>query len=402
MNQPRHASRIQRIKQSPSGAAADRAQELKRQGRDIINLVVGEPDFDTPAHICAAAVVAIQRGETRYPHNSGTPALRQAIARKLLRENGVQYAESEIIVTHGAKSAVFLALAATLNPGDEVIVPAPYWVSYPDMVLANDGVPVMVPCPQEAGFKLTPEQLRAAITPRTRWVLINSPSNPTGACYTALEYQALAQVLLDHPQVCVMTDEIYEHIRYEDQRNPNIVAVEPRLRERTLIINGVSKSYAMTGWRIGFVAGPADLIKAVSIIKSQAAGTTCSISQAAAVAAYEGDQGFLGASRTVYRQRRDLALARIGAIDGLDCLAPAGAFYLYVNCAGLLGKRTPDGTVLEDDNAVVMYLLEAANVALVPGAAYGLSPYFRASIATAIETLDEGLGRIAKAVKQLR
>jgi aspartate aminotransferase len=199
-----------------------------------------------------------------------------------------------------------------------------------------------------------------------------------------------------------MTDEIYEHIRYEDQRNPNIVAVEPRLRERTLIINGVSKSYAMTGWRIGFVAGPADLIKAVSIIKSQAAGTTCSISQAAAVAAYEGDQGFLGASRTVYRQRRDLALARIGAIDGLDCLAPAGAFYLYVNCAGLLGKRTPDGTVLEDDNAVVMYLLEAANVALVPGAAYGLSPYFRASIATAIETLDEGLGRIAKAVKQLR
>lgn len=401
MTQPRLAQRIQRIKQSPSGAAADRALELKRQGRDIINLVVGEPDFDTPAHIRQAAVTAMERGETRYPHNSGTPALRQAIADKLLRENGVTYASNEIIVTHGAKSAVFLALSATLNPGDEVIVPAPYWVSYPDMVLACEGTPVIVRCPQEAGFKLTPEQLRNTITPRTRWLLINSPSNPTGASYTAAEYQALAQVLLEHPQVMIMTDEIYEHIRYEDLENPNIVAVEPRLRDRTLIVNGVSKSYAMTGWRIGFIAGPADLIKGVSIIKSQSAGTSCSISQAAAVEAYNGDQSFLEESRKVYRQRRDTAVAQINAIDGLNCLAPAGAFYLYVNCTGLMGKRTPQDAVLQDDNDVVMYLLEAANVALVPGAAYGLSPYFRASIATSIENLQEGLNRIALAVSRL-
>ncbi len=401
MTTSRAAQRIQRIKQSPSGAAADRALELKRQGKPIISLVVGEPDFDTPAHIRQAAWEAMERGDTRYTHNSGTPALRQAIAGKLLRENGVSYALNEIIVTHGAKSAVYLALAATLDPGDEVIIPAPYWVSYPDMVLLCEGKPVIVPCPETVGFKLTPESLEDVITSRTRWLLINSPSNPTGASYTAAEYRALAQVLLRHPGVMVMTDEIYEHIRYGDQDNPNIVAIEPRLRDRTLIVNGVSKSYAMTGWRIGFIAGPADLIQAVSILKSQAAGTTCSISQAAAVAAYEGDQSVLALQRDIYRQRRDTALALINAVDGLSCLPPAGAFYLYINCAGILGRRTGDGATLATDNDVVLYLLENAGVALVSGSAYGLSPYFRASIATSLENIETGIARIAAAIARL-
>ncbi len=401
MRTSRAAQRIQRIKQSPSGAAADRALELKRQGKPIISLVVGEPDFDTPVHIRRAAWEAMERGDTRYTHNSGTPALRQAIAAKLLRENGVAYGLNEIIVTHGAKSAVYLALGATLDPGDEVIIPAPYWVSYPDMVLLCEGKPVIVPCPENVGFKLTPQSLEAAITPRTRWLLINSPSNPTGASYSAAEYRALAQVLLRHPRVMIMTDEIYEHIRYGDQDNPNIVAIEPRLRDRTLIVNGVSKSYAMTGWRIGFIAGPADLIQAVSILKSQAAGTTCSISQAAAVAAYEGDQSILAVHRDIYRQRHDKAIVLINAIDGLSCLPPAGAFYLYVNCAGIIGKRTGDGATLATDDDVVLYLLENAGVALVSGSAYGLSPYFRASIATSLENIETGIARIAAALAML-
>lgn len=395
------AQRVQRIKPSPSGAASDRAQELKRQGRDLVNLVVGEPDFDTPAHIREAAITALNHGETRYPHNWGTPALRAAIARKLERENALQYPVEQILVTHGAKSAIFLALSATLDAGDEVIVPAPYWVSYPDMVVANDGVPVIVRCAQATGFKLTAAQLREAITPRTRWLLINSPANPTGATYSAAEYRALADVLLEHPQVMVMTDEIYEHIRYDGRDNPHILAVEPALRERTLIVNGVSKSYAMTGFRIGFVAGPVALVKAIAKLKSQSAGTSCSISQAAAVAAYDGGEAFIEHSRATYQARRDHAVAQVNAIPGLDCSPPEGAFYLYVNCAGLIGLRTPQGEVLSDDQAVVLYMLEHAGVALVAGAAYGLSPYFRASIATSMENLELGIARMAQAVAAL-
>ncbi|HSW03872.1 aspartate transaminase [Aquabacterium sp.] len=401
MTESRIAERVRRIKPSPSTSAADRANELRRQGQSIVNLVVGEPDFDTPAHIGRAAAAAIEKGATRYTLMAGTVELRQAIVAKLERENGLRYALNEIIATSGAKSAIYSAFAITLQAGDEVIIPAPYWVSYPDMVLANDGTPVTLACPESAGFKLTPAQLEAAITPRTRWLLINSPSNPTGASYTLDEYRALAEVLAHHPQVLVMTDDIYEHIRFDGQRTPHLLNAAPELRERTLAINGVSKTYAMTGWRIGWAAGPRDLVQALDTLLSQSTGNCCSVSQAAAAAALNGDQGFVTESVAVYRQRRDRTLARINAIPGLSCRAPDGAFYLYVNCAGLIGKTTPMGTQLADDGEVVMYLLDRVGVAVVAGTAYGLSPYFRLSIATSIEALDEGCERIARAVAAL-
>jgi aspartate aminotransferase len=398
----RIAARVRRIKPSPSTSAADRANELRRQGKSIVNLVVGEPDFDTPPHIRQAAAAAIERGATRYTLMAGTVELREAIAAKLERENGLRYAMNEIIATSGAKSAIYNALAVTLEPGDEVIVPAPYWVSYPDMVLACEGVPVTVACPEANGFKLTPAQLEAAITPRTRWLLVNSPSNPTGATYTAAEYRALAEVLMRHPHVMVMTDEIYEHIRFDGQAPAHLLVEAPALRERTLVVNGVSKTYAMTGWRIGYAAGPADLIKALDTLLSQSSGNCCSVSQAAAAAALNGDQGFVAESVAVYRQRRDRTLALVNAIPGLACATPPGAFYLYIDCGGLIGKTTPEGQRLAQDGDVVMYLLESQGVAVVAGTAYGLSPYFRLSIATSIETLEEGCARIARAVAALR
>lgn len=401
MNPSRIASRVRRIKPSPSAAAADRANALRREGKIIVNLVVGEPDFDTPPNIRQAAARAIENGATRYTAMAGTLDLRQAIAAKLARENGLTYSPAEIIVTNGAKSAIYAALAATLEPGDEVIIPAPYWVSYPDMVLANDGVPVAVACPESHGFKLTPAQLEAAITPRTRWLLLNSPSNPTGATYTEADYRALAAVLVRHPDVLVMTDDIYEHIRFEGGTAPHLVAAVPELRDRTLAINGVSKTYAMTGWRIGWAAGPRDLIAALETLLSQSAGNCCAVSQAAAAAALTGDQGFVAESVATYRDRRDRTAQRINAIPGLSCAVPEGAFYLYVNCAGLIGKRTSAGQVLETDGDVVMYLLDRAGVAVVAGAAYGLSPYFRLSIATGIDTLMDGADRIARAVADL-
>ncbi|MCD5971313.1 aspartate transaminase [Pseudomonas quasicaspiana] len=401
MNASRIAARVQRIKPSPSSAAADRANELRRQGKSIINLVVGEPDFDTPKHIREAARAAIENGETRYTLNAGTLELRQAIAAKLARENSLDYPASQVVVTSGAKSAIFNAFAATLGAGDEVLIPAPYWVSYPDMVLACEGEPVTLACPEENGFKLTAEQLRGAITERTRWLLINSPSNPTGASYSAEELRALADVLLDFPDVLVMTDDIYEHIRYDDAPNAHILTVEPALRDRVLVINGVSKTYAMTGWRIGYAAGPADLINAMATLQSQSTSNASSVSQAAAVAALNGDQSFVKESVVVYQRRRDRCLERINAIDGLSCLKPNGAFYLYVNCGALLGKTRPDGKPLETDADVVMYLLESQGVAVVAGTAYGLAPFFRMSIATALETLEEGCSRIATAVAAL-
>ena len=398
----RIAARVRRIKPSPSTSAADRANELRRQGKSIVNLVVGEPDFDTPAHIRQAAAAAIERGATRYTLMAGTVELREAIVAKLERENGLRYAMNEIIATSGAKSAIYNAFAITLEPGDEVIIPAPYWVSYPDMVLACEGTPVTVACPEANGFKLTPAQLEAAITPRTRWLLINSPSNPTGASYTAAEYRALAEVLERHPHVMVMTDEIYEHIRFGGEPLPHILGVAPALRDRTLIVNGVSKTYAMTGWRIGYAAGPVDLIKALDTLLSQSTGNCCSVSQAAAAAALNGDQGFVAESVAVYMQRRDRTLALVNDIPGLSCATPPGAFYLYINCGGLIGKTTPEGKRLDEDGDVVMYLLESEGVAVVAGTAYGLSPYFRLSIATSIETLEEGCKRIARAVAALR
>ncbi|KQW61842.1 aspartate transaminase [Variovorax sp. Root411] len=397
----RIAARVRRIKPSPSTSAADRANELRRQGKSIVNLVVGEPDFDTPPHIRQAAAAAIERGATRYTLMAGTVELREAIAAKLERENSLRYAMNEIIATSGAKSAIYNAFAITLEPGDEVIIPAPYWVSYPDMVLACEGTPVTVACPEANGFKLTPTQLEAAVTPRTRWLLINSPSNPTGASYTAAEYRALSEVLMRHPHVMVMTDEIYEHIRFDGEATPHILVEAPALRDRTLIVNGVSKTYAMTGWRIGYAAGPVDLIKALDTLLSQSTGNCCSVSQAAAAAALNGDQSFVAESVAVYRQRRDRTLALINAIPGLSCATPPGAFYLYINCGGLIGKTTPEGKRLAEDGDVVMYLLENEGVAVVAGTAYGLSPYFRLSIATSIETLEEGCKRIARAVTAL-
>ncbi|WP_248800721.1 aspartate transaminase [Pseudomonas sp. MWU13-2105] len=401
MTASRIAARVQRIKPSPSSAASDRANELRRQGKSIINLVVGEPDFDTPVHIRQAASAAIERGETRYTQNAGTAELRQAIVDKLSRENGLTYGTHQILVTSGAKSAIFNAFAATLGAGDEVLIPAPYWVSYPDMVLACEGEPVILACPEENAFKLTPAQLRGAITERTRWLLLNSPSNPTGASYSAVELRALADVLLEHPQVLLMTDDIYEHIRYEGLENPHILAIEPALTERTVVVNGVSKTYAMTGWRIGYAAGPADLIGAMATLQSQSTSNACSVSQAAAVEALNGDQAFVKESVAVYQQRRDRCLDLLNAIDGLSCRKPDGAFYLYVNCAGLLGQSTTQGKRLDTDYDVVMYLLESQGVAVVAGTAYGLAPFFRMSIATDIMTLDEGCSRIAAAVAAL-
>lgn len=402
MTASRIAARVQRIKPSPSSAASDRANELRRQGQSIINLVVGEPDFDTPPNIRQAASAAIERGETRYTQNAGTPELRQAIVDKLARENALAYTAQQVLVTSGAKSAIFNAFAATLGAGDEVLIPAPYWVSYPDMVLACEGEPVTLACPEHNGFKLTPGQLRAAITPRTRWLLLNSPSNPTGASYSHSELRALADVLLDYPHVLLMTDDIYEHIRFDGLDNPHILAIEPALSGRSLVVNGVSKTYAMTGWRIGYAAGPADLIGAMATLQSQSTSNACSISQAAAVEALNGDQSFVKQSVLVYQQRRDRCLELLNAIPGLSCRKPDGAFYLYVNCAGLLGKTTPEGKVLHTDSDVVMYLLESQGVAVVAGTAYGLAPFFRMSIATAIATLDQGCARIATAVTALR
>ncbi len=402
MSRSRIAARVRRIKPSPSSAAADRASELRRQGRDIVNLVVGEPDFDTPAHIRDAACAAIARGETRYTMSAGTPALRQAICDKLLRENGLQYKPSDVVVTCGAKHAIFNALSATLEPGDEVIIPAPYWVSYPDMTLACDGTPVEVVCREDDGFRLTAAALEAAITPKTRWLLLNSPTNPTGAAYSAADLRALADVLLRHPQILLMTDDIYEHIRFDGEVLPHIVAIEPQLRDRTVVINGVSKTYAMTGWRIGYAAGPSDLIGAMETLQSQSTSNACTISQAAALAALQGDHSFLKDFVAVYRQRRDRALELINAIPGLSCRTPGGAFYLFVNCSGLIGRTTPAGKVLESDVDVALYLLDAEGVAMIPGSSYGVAPYFRMSIATSIAVIEEGCLRIGRAAAALR
>lgn len=398
----RIAARMRRIKPSPSSAGADRLAQLRREGRDIVSLLIGEPDFDTPPHIRRAGMAAIEGGQTRYTQTAGTLALRQAICAKLKQENGLAYEPGRVIVTVGAKHAIFNALAVSLEPGDEVLVPAPYWVSYPDMVLACDGTPVTVPCPESDAFLLTPAALEAAITPRTRWLILNSPGNPTGAAYNAAQLRALADVLLRHPQVMVLTDDIYEHIRFTDSGNPHIAAIEPALLPRTLVINGVSKTFAMTGWRIGYAAGPAELVGALDMLQSQSTSGACSISQAAALAALTGPMDFLPGWVATYRLRRDRALELIRAIPGLSCSVPDGAFYLYVNCAGLIGRTTPQGQRLGSDLDVALYFLEEAGVAVIGGTSYGLSPYFRISIATGVEVIEEAFRRIAASVARLK
>lgn len=396
------SARARRIKPSPSMVARERARQLQAQGRDIIDLTAGEPDFDTPRHIRGAVMAALEAGETRYTPVNGTPALRKAIVAKLARENGVRYEINQIAVGSGAKQVIYNALAATIGEGDEVVIPAPYWVSYPDMVLACDGTPVVVRCGENAGFKLSADALEKAITPSTRWLILNSPCNPTGAFYTEGEMRALTEVLLRHPHVALMTDDIYEHIRFDDGAPVCPVAIEPRIAGRTLLVNGVSKTYAMTGFRIGYGAGPAVLIAAMNTIQSQSTSCVSAISQAAAAAALNGDQGFVAEARAAYRARRDRAVELLNAIPGLSCRAPDGAFYVYPSCVGLIGKKTPEGKVLATDLDVVMHFLDAAGVAMVDGAAYGLSPYLRLSIATSLPKIEDACARLARVCQTLR
>lgn len=395
------ADRLTRIHPSPSTAAAAKARELREQGRTILDLTVGEPDFDTPDQVKRAGIAAIERGDTKYTPVNGTAALRAAIIDRLRRVTGVTYTDAEVSVGSGAKHVIFTALMATLSPGDEVVIPAPYWVSYPDMVVVNDGVPVVVPCPLEHDFKLTPDALRAALTERTRWVILNAPSNPTGAIYTRDELAALGAVLDGFPDVLVLTDEIYDEVFLGEGRATSLVEAAPQLRERVLLVNGVSKTYAMTGWRLGYCAGPAAVVKAINKLQSHMSSCPSSISQAAAVEALSGDQSFVRDAARQYRARRDLVVDAVNGIDGLRALAGDGAFYVFVDCSGLIGRRTPAGATLESDDDFVTYLLDEAGVATITGSAYGLSPFFRVSFATSETVLRAAMDAIADAVSRL-
>ncbi len=401
MTEVKLARRVTSIRVSPSTAAAQKARDLKAEGRDILDLTVGEPDFDTPDSIKDVGIAAIQAGDTKYTPVNGTVPLREAIQHDFGTRLGLEFGHNQISVGGGAKQIIFVALMATVEEGDEVVIPAPYWVSYPDMVIANGGTPVIVPCGEEDGFKLTPAALEAAITPNTRWLILNTPSNPTGAAYTADELIALGEVLKRHPQVFVLCDEIYDRIWFADYPVKSIVSVVPEMTDRTLVINGVSKSHAMTGWRIGYGVGPVKLIGAINKLQSQMSSCPSSISQAAAAAALTGDQASIETSVAVYKQRRDRAVELINAIPGLSCSVPDGAFYLFPSCAGVIGKKTADGKVIENDLDFVLYLLETEGVASVHGGAYGLEPYFRISTATSMDIIEAACDRIAKACAAL-
>ena len=396
------ANRLARVKASPTMAITALATELKAAGRDIIGLSVGEPYFDTPDNIKEAGIAAIRAGDTKYTVFDGRYDLKEAICGKFKRENGLDYEPGQITVSSGGKQVLYNALVATLSPGDEVVIPAPYWVSYPEMVLLADGNPVPVACPQNNGFKLRPEDLDAAITPKTKWLILNSPSNPSGAAYTEADLRAVADVLLKHPHVWVMTDDMYEHLVYDDFVYKTIAQVEPRLYDRTLTVNGVSKAYCMTGWRIGYGGGPKHLIKAMGAIQSNSTANPCSISQAAAIEALTGPQDFIPRNAAVFKQRRDLVVEALNKISGLYCPLPEGAFYVYPSCAGLLGKKTPAGETINTDEDFVKYLLAAEGVAVVHGDAFGLAPHFRISYATSNEELQEACTRIERACRALR
>jgi aspartate aminotransferase len=380
------------------GATATR---LKREGRPVIVLGAGEPDFDTPDHAKAAAERAIRAGQTKYTVLDGTAELKAAIAGKFSRENGLIYAADEITAGAGAKQVIHNAFMATLNAGDEVILAAPYWTSYADMVLIADGMPVNVVCREENGFRLAPADLEAAITPRTRWLLLNSPSNPTGAAYSEAQLRPILDVLKRHPHVWLMSDDIYEHLIYDDLPFVTPAQLEPSLKSRTLTVNGVSKAYAMTGWRLGYGGGPKELIAAMAVVQSQSTTNPSSVSQAAAVAALTGSQDFLVERRMAFQRRRDLVVDGLNAIDGISCRRPEGAFYVFANCAGLIGRRTADGTLIDNDAAFCRYLLERHNVAVVPGSCFGLAPYIRLSYAASEADLIEAIGRIAAAARML-
>lgn len=396
------AQRLSRVKPSPTLVVTAKAAELKAAGKDVIGLGAGEPDFDTPDHIKDAAIKAIKDGKTKYTPVGGTPDLKKAICDKFKRENGLDYATNQVLAGVGAKQVIFNALLATVNPGDEVIIPAPYWVSYPDMVLFAEGTPVIVPSLEEHGFKLSAATLEKAITPNTRWLILNSPSNPTGAAYTKAELRALADVLLKHPHVWIMADDIYEHLSYDGFEFFTIAQVEPKLYERTLTVNGVSKAYSMTGWRIGYAGGPKALIAAISDIQSHSTSNACSISQAASVAALNGPQEFLKDWRNSFASRRNMVVAALNKIDGITCLTPEGAFYVFPSIKGLIGKTTPKGKKIESCNDFCDYLLEEALVAAVAGSAFGMGGYFRISYATSEKILADAMQRITKACADLK
>jgi aspartate aminotransferase len=398
------ADSLKRIKPSPTIAATNKARELKAAGRDVIGLGAGEPDFPTPDNVKQAAIDAIRRNETKYTATDGIPELKRAVGAKFKRENGLDYdPASEITVGTGGKQVLFNALIATVNPGDEVIIPTPYWVSYPDIVLLGGGVPVFLETSLASGFKVTPEALDRAITPKTKWLVLNSPSNPSGAAYTEAELKALTEVLLRHPHVWVLTDDMYEHLWYADgARFSTPAQVEPELKRRTLTMNGVSKAYCMTGWRIGYAGGPKELIKAINTLQSQSTSNPSSISQWAAVEALNGPQDFIPRNNEVFRQRRDLVVSMLNQARGLSCPTPEGAFYVYPSCAGLIGKTSPSGKVIEDDEAFTTELLEEEGVAVVHGAAFGLAPHFRISYATSTDLLEEACRRIQRFCGNLR
>jgi aspartate aminotransferase len=393
---------LNRIQPSATIAISNKAQAMQAEGQNVIGLAAGEPDFDTPENIKEAAIAAIKAGKTKYTAVDGIAELKKAIAAKFKRENGLDYKPSQVSVGTGGKQVLFNALMATVNPGDEVIVPAPYWVSYPDIVMLAGGKPVVVAGHEKNGFKLQAADLDKAITPRTKWLILNSPSNPSGAAYTHAELRALADVLLKHPHVWVLTDDMYEHLVYDDFEFTTIAQVEPKLYERTLTMNGVSKSYCMTGWRIGYGAGPENLIKAMAKLQSQSTSNPSSIAQWAAVEALNGQQDFIASNNKVFKERRDLVVSMLNQAKGLKCATPEGAFYVYPSCAGLIGKTAPSGKLIDSDEAFVTELLASEGVAAVHGAAFGMSPYFRISYATATKTLEDACERIQRFCANLR
>lgn len=396
------ADALSRVKPSATIAVSQKARELKAAGRDVIGLGAGEPDFDTPDNIKEAAIDAIKRGETKYTPVAGIPPLRDAIAKKFKRENGLDYDPSQVIVGTGGKQILFNAFMATLNKGDEVVIPAPYWVSYPEMVAICGGTAVPIATSLESKFKLSPEALEAAITPKTKWLIFNSPSNPSGGAYSHDELKALTDVLLRHPHVWVLTDDMYEHLVYDDFQFVTPAEVEPKLYDRTLTMNGVSKAYAMTGWRIGYAAGPIELIKAMDMIQGQQTSGACSIAQWAAVEALNGPQDFIETNKTLFKGRRDLVVSMLNQATGIECPSPEGAFYVYPSCAALIGKTAPSGKVLETDADFVTELLEEEGVAVVHGSAFGQGPNFRISYATSEELLEEACKRIQRFCASLK
>jgi len=396
------SQRLKKIKPSLTVSINIKANALRAEGRDVLVLAAGEPDFDTPQNICQAAIKAMNEGQTRYVPGKGTPALQQAIVEKFKRDNNLSYNLDEIMVGVGGKHIIYNAMMATLNPGDEVIIPAPFWVSYPDIVMLAEGKPIIVKCDASQDFKITPEQLENNITNKTKWLMLNSPSNPTGAVYSFNELKALSEVLLKHPNVLVLTDDIYEKIIYDDGVFSTIASVEPKMKERTLTLNGVSKAYCMTGWRLGYCGGPREIIAGMNKIQSQSTTSTSSISMAASVEALSGDQEFINLHNIQFKKRRDMVVENLNQIDGINCSIPPGAFYVYPSCEGIIGKKTSAGNTINTDEDFMNFLLESEGIAGVHGEAFGLSPYFRLSYATDEKTLADACNRIERACNNLK